>query len=116
MCFFILYIGEERDVRHTSLEEMPERCGYGSLKLHALASDRMPEAEHVGVQAQAVQWVVAIAILYVAANGMAHVGGMYAYLVLAASLKFILHKRVFCGTVKHMKMGNGIFSPIIHRR
>ena len=63
---------------------MSELRGNHRGKLHALARDGVPKVEHAGVETEAMDGVVAIAILRVAADGMAHVGGVDANLVLAS--------------------------------
>ena len=53
---------------------MPE-CGRDRrLELHTLMVHRMIEAEHIGVQAEPVQRVIAVAVLHIAADRMPHVG------------------------------------------
>ena len=46
----------------------------------------MMEAEEESVEAEAMDWVVAIAVLDVTANWVVHVGRMHANLVLATCL------------------------------
>ena len=76
----------------------------------------MEEAKHIGMQAQAMEGVVAVAILGITANGMPHVCRMDTYLVLAASLKAKFHERVADGAMQHMEMGDGIFPAVVNRR
>ena len=52
----------------------------------------MVEAEQECVKAKAAYGIVAVAILRVAADGMADVGRMYANLVLATGLQLEFHK------------------------
>ena len=65
------------------------------------------------MEAETVQRVVAIAVLRVATNGMAHVGGVDANLILASCLQLKLHERVLGGAVEHMEMGDGELAAII---
>lgn len=76
----------------------------------------MGEAKEPGVQAEAVQRVIAIAILHVAADRMSHVGRVDANLVLATCLELVLHEGVVGGAVEHMEMGNGELAAIVHGR
>lgn len=55
-------------------EYLSESNGDGRLKFHALMRDGMVEAELVGMERKAVDGVVAIAVLDVAADRMSHVG------------------------------------------
>lgn len=66
------------------------------------------------MQAEAMNRVVAITVFRVAADGMSHIGRMYANLVLAAGLQLIFYQRMFGGAVQHMEMGDSEFSAIIY--
>lgn len=76
----------------------------------------MVEAELVGVQAQAVQGVVAVAIFNVTAHGVPHVGRVHTYLVLAARFQAVFHQTVFCGACQGVEVGDGIFAAVVHGR
>jgi len=76
----------------------------------------MVETEHVGVETEAVERVVAIAIFDVAAHGVAHVGRVDAYLILAARLEPVFHQTVVGGAAEHMKVGDGILPAVVHGR
>ena len=47
---------------------------------------------------------------------MAHIGRMYAYLVLASGFKLVFHKRVFGSAVENMIVGHGIFASVVYGR
>ena len=104
MCFLILF------------EQLTESCGYRGLKLHGFARAGMREAQQPGMEAQTVDGIVAIAVFGIAAYGMAHVGRMYANLVLATRLQLIFHKRMFGSAVQYMEMRDSQFATIVHRR
>ena len=74
----------------------------------------MEEAQHVGMQAQAVDGVVAVAVLHVATNGVSHVCRVYPDLVLASRLQLELYERVLGRTVEDVEMGHGIFAAVVH--
>ena len=94
---------------------MPESCRNRGLELHALMRHGMMEAEHIGMQTEPVQRVVAVAVLHVAADRMAHVGRVYANLILPSCLQPVFHETVRHRTVEDMEMGDGIFTAIVHR-
>ena len=75
----------------------------------------MVETEEEGMQAQAPYGVIAIAIFHIATHRVSHVGSMHTDLVLTSCLQLIFHQRMIGGSVKHMEMGNGIFSTIVDR-
>ena len=75
----------------------------------------MRKAQKIGMQAKPVNGVVAVAILYISADGMPHVRRMHTNLVLSARFEFLLYKRVLCGPVQNMKVCHGIFAAIIER-
>ncbi len=77
---------------------------------------RVIEAENVSMKAEASDWIIAIAILYVSANRMPHIGRMDTYLILPSGLQTIFHQRMACRAVKDPIVGNGIFSTIVNRR
>lgn len=60
-------------VKRDLFEQPSESRRYLSLKLHALMGHRMGEAKHIGMKTQAVNRVITISILYVAAHGMPHI-------------------------------------------
>jgi len=54
-------------------EQAFEACGNWCYKLHALLCHGVKETEHVCVEAEPSQWVVAIAVLNITAYGVIHV-------------------------------------------
>lgn len=98
------------------LENLSERRGDGRVEFHTLAGDGMPETKHAGMEAEAVDGIVAIAVFRVAADGMAHIGGMDANLVFPPRFELILHERMFGRAVEHVEMGDGVFSTVIDGR
>lgn len=88
----------------------------GCLKLHGFASGGMEEAEAIGMEAETMDGVVAIAIFYVAANGMAHICGVDTNLILTPRLETKLYKAMVDGATKHAEMANGVFASIINWR
>lgn len=59
------------------LEQVSELRRDRRVKLHALASYRMGEAKHIGMQTETVQGVVAIAIFHVTTHRVPHIGRVY---------------------------------------
>ena len=55
-------------------EKMTEIGWDVCFKLHGLAGGGMKETETVGMEAETMDRVVAIAVFYVAANRVAHIG------------------------------------------
>ena len=69
-----------------SLEQMCERWRYGGFKLHGTVCNGVIKTQHVSMQTETPDGVVAIAIFMVATHGMPHICRMYAYLILASRL------------------------------
>ena len=104
----------ETDNIQISLFEQPaESSGNLCVKLHALSCHGVSEAQHVGVQTKSVDRVIAIAVFYVAAYRVSHVGGVYSYLVLSSCLKPVFYERVLGGAVEDMEVCHRIFSAIV---
>lgn len=76
----------------------------------------MMEAELVGVKAETMDRVVAIAVLDVTTDGVVHIGGMNANLVLATCLELELHEGVVVAAPEGGEMGYGKFAAIIYGR
>lgn len=95
-------------------EQTTEGCRYRRREVHAFARHGMGEAQHIGMQTEAMQRVVAIAIFDVAADWMAHVGRMYTYLVLASGFKLVFNKRVLGSAVENMVVGHRIFATVVY--
>lgn len=74
----------------------------------------MMEAEEESVEAEAMDWVVAIAVLDVSANGVVHVGRMHANLVLATCLELEFHERMMFAALQCGEMSDSKLSAIIH--
>ena len=52
----------------------------------------MMEAEQPGMKTEAVQGIVAIAVFRITTDGMAHIGRMYADLILTTCFELELHE------------------------
>ncbi len=61
-----------------------------------------------------MEGIVTIAVLDVTTDGMAHIGCMDAYLILAASLQLELHKGIAVRAVENGEMGDSVLAAIIH--
>ena len=96
------------------LEQHSELGRNGGLEFHALACHGMEEAQQVGVEAEAVDGVVAVAVLDIATYGMAHIGRVYPNLVLASCLQLKLYERVLCCAVENAEMRHGVFATIVY--
>ena len=72
----------------------------------------MIETKHVGVKTKTVERVVAIAVLHISADGMPHISGVHAYLVLSSCLKFEFHQTVLCRAFERVIMSDCVFSSI----
>ena len=96
------------------LEQHSELRRNGGLEFHALACHGMEEAQQVGMEAEAVDGVVAIAVLHIATYGMPHVGRVYPDLVLTSGLQLKLYERVLCCTVENAEMRYGVFATIVN--
>ena len=94
---------------------MTELCRNHRLKLHRLMRYGMIEAQHVGMKAQTMYWVIAIAVLHIATNRMIHICRMNTNLILPSRFKLELNKTVFRGAVKSTEMCYGIFSSVVNR-
>ena len=97
-------------------EQATEGCRYRRREVHTFARHGMGEAQHIGMQTEAVQRVVAIAIFDVAADRMTHIGRMYTYLVLTSGFKLVFHKRVLGSAVENMIVGHSIFASVVYWR
>lgn len=73
-----------------SQEQLLERRGIGSFKLHQLACDRVVEAELESMQCQPADGVLAVAILRVAQHRVLQVVHVNANLILSSCLQFQL--------------------------
>lgn len=91
-------------------KEPAEGHGDGCAELHRLVGHRMVEAKYVGMEAQASDRIIAIAVFDVATDRMPHVGGVHAYLVLASRLQFEFHERVLSAAVERIEVGDGQFA------
>ena len=76
----------------------------------------MHHAQHIGMEAESVERIVAVAVFHVATHGMSHVCRMHTDLVLASCFQFKLSEGMVGGTLQHLEMCHGIFSAVIHRR
>ena len=54
----------------------------------------MIETQHIGMQAQALAWIITITILDVTTHRMPHIGRMNTNLILTARFEFELHQRM----------------------
>ena len=86
------------------------------FELHRFACSWVMEAEQISVEAEAMDWVVAIAVLDVTANRVVHVGRMYANLILTACLKLEFHERMMFAAPQCSEMCDGKLTAIIHWR
>lgn len=59
----------------------------------------MMEAQQPGMQAEAVQRIVTVAILLIATDRMPQIGRMYTNLILTSCLQAELYQRVLCRAV-----------------
>ena len=76
----------------------------------------MHEAQHVGVEAETVQRIVAVAIFRVAADRMSHVRRVNTNLVLTTRLQLIFHQRVLGSPCQHMEVRHSQLAAIVSRR
>lgn len=91
-------------------KEPTEGHGDGCAELHWLVCHWMVEAEHVGMEAQASDRIIAIAVFDVATDRMSHVSGVHTYLVLASRLQFEFHERMLSAAVERIEVGDGQFA------
>lgn len=77
---------------------------------------RVVERQNVSMETQPSDGVVAVAVFYVAAHRMPHVGSMDTYLILPSRLKPELHKRVGGCSVEHMIVSDSVFAAVVYRR
>ena len=72
----------------------------------------MHEAQHVGMEAETVQRIVAVAIFRVAAYRMSHVRRVNTNLVLTTRLQLIFHQRVLSSPCQHMEVRHSQLAAI----
>ena len=65
------------------------------------------------MQTETAYRIVAIAVLRIATDGMAHVGSMDANLILTACLQLEFYQRVVGSAVEHVEMGDGQLAAIV---
>ena len=71
---------------------MTKSCGYGGLKLHGLTGYWMVETQEPGMQTQAMQRIITIAVFGIATYRMSHISSMYTNLILTTSLQLKLYQ------------------------
>ena len=76
----------------------------------------MMEAEQPSMQTQAMQGIVAVAVLRVTTNGVPHISRVHTYLVLTACLELELHQRVLRRAGHHVEMCHCILAAVIGGR
>ena len=76
----------------------------------------MPEAKHEGMKAETMNRIVAVSVLGIATDRVAHVSRMHTNLILTTGLQLKLYERMLCSPVQHTIMGDGKFSTIIDWR
>ena len=76
----------------------------------------MVETEAEGMEAEAANGIVTIAILDIATDGVAEVGSMDTDLILSTGLKFELNQRMSIRAGKDMIVGDGILASVVVRR
>ena len=59
----------------------------------------MIETQHIGMQAQALAWIITITILDITTHRMPHISCMNTNLILTARFEFELHQRMSGGTL-----------------
>ena len=75
---------------------------------------RMVKAKHIGMQTEPIAGVVAVSVFRITANGMSHVGRMYANLILSSRFQPEFHQTMGCGSRQGAEMRHSIFSTVIH--
>lgn len=73
----------------------------------------MFEAKYVGMQAETMAGIVAIAVLRVTTDGMAHIGSMDANLVLAPGLQLEFAESVCLTAFQDVEMSDGVLASIV---
>ena len=71
---------------------MTKSCGYGGLKLHGLTGYWMVETQEPGMQAQAMQGIITIAVFGIATDRMSHISSMHTNLILTTGLQLKLYQ------------------------
>jgi hypothetical protein len=67
------------------------------------------------MEAEPVEWVVAIAVFHIATDRMLHVGSMHTYLVLSSCLQLELHQRMILRAVEYVEVCDSIFATVVGR-
>ena len=97
------------------LKNGEESLGHGGLEVEVFACDGVVEIETESVEAETAAGIVAIAVFYVAADGVTEVLKVDANLIFSARFKLQFHEAIALICAECMEVSDSIFASVVCR-